>query len=331
MATPTVYKWTDPGAPQVRRGQTSEYQALFQAVFIDGYGTKTPPVSGANKWTMPFTAANGFVMKQGGTASRKTCFKLYDFNSSGHWCKFQAAVDYTDFNTPIGVFSGGSQYNSAPLGYSNNANYYIPWIIIATERAMYVQFGYNNEGTNTSTFDTLRSSQQTSNYHWFFGDYVPEVPSLTVNQCCSFADTSNRTNQYLCDSITYSNHTGYGIKKCAGNAGNISGEFDCIPMYTRAINDTSISVGSRRSDGNDPQYPNMLNGGLYLEKVKFISGRNIMGHFPGLLFPIQDRPFVSTGNIYEIDGSGDYAGNKIHVFTTYNGQYMIHDGDWGIE
>ena len=35
MAAPTVYKWSDVGAPQVKRGNEADYLALFQAVTHD--------------------------------------------------------------------------------------------------------------------------------------------------------------------------------------------------------------------------------------------------------------------------------------------------------
>lgn len=331
MASPKVYKWTDTGAPQINRGQAADYQALFQAVLIDGYGTQTPPVSGANKWTIPFSDANSFILKQGGTQSRKTCIKIGPFFSSGYYAEMECAVDYTDLNTPVDLWAGSANYDRVGVGYADNTSRNIPWIIFATERAIYCHFGYvaSITGNDTAQFDT-NAGVSMWNHHWFFGDYVKEDASLTVNQCVSFSNYSS-SGQYYSYSLTYSSAEGYGKKRCAGNAGNVTGEFNCIPFYSRPVDEGSLSVGSNRTGQNDPRYPNLVNGGLYLDKVKILSDRNIMGEFPGLLFPIQDRPFPTNGIVHEIDGTGDYAGEKLYVFGTYDGQYLLRDGEWGVD
>ena len=331
MASPTVYKWTDPGAPQLTRGDLNSYQALYQAVLIDGYGSMTPPGSGLNKWTIPFSDATGFILKQGGTPARKCCIKIYELYSAGHYAKMHCAADFTDMSTPVDMWAGGSDSDRVGMGYSNNNNYKIPWIIIATERAMYCQFGYNIYNDNSFIFDTNSSNDDMNNYHWFFGDYVKEDEDLTVNQCVSFTDYTGTGVQY-CQSLTYSSSEGYGKKRCAGNAGNVTGEFNCIPFYNRPIGSGNPHVGGYRTrTGTEPRYPNMVNGGLYLDKVKILSAGNIMGEFPGLLFPIQDKPFPPNGIIYEINGTGDYLGETIYVFCTEDGQYMVRDGEWGVE
>ena len=332
MASPTVYKWTDPGAPQINRADVADYIALFQAVLIDGYGTKTPPVSGANKWTIPFSDGTSFILKQGGTQARKTCIKIGPFNSSGYYAEMECAVDYTDLNTPVDIWAGTTTYDRVGVGYADNTTRNIPWIIFATERAIYCQFGYINStagGNDTATFD-VNASTTMYNHHWFFGDYTPEDPAITVNQCVSFSNYS-LLGQFYSYSLPYANAEGYGKKRCAGNAGNVTGEFKCIPMFSRAIDEGAVSAGGQRTDANDARYPNLVNGGLYLDKVKFISERVIMGEFPGLLFPIQSRPFPINGIIHEIDGSGDYAGEKLYVFGTFDGQYFLRDGDWGVD
>lgn len=331
MASPTVYKWTDAGAPQINRADVADYIALFQAVLIDGYGTQTPPVSGANKWTIPFSDGTSFILKQGGTQTRKTCIKIGPFNSSGYYAEMECAVDYTDINTAVDQWAGTAIYDRVGVGYADNTSRNIPWIIFATERAIYCHFGFVQSitGNDTPTFDTNASTSM-YNHHWFFGDYVKEDAAITVNQCVSFSNYSSTGTQYS-ESLTYSNAEGYGKKRCAGNAGNVTGEFKCIPFYNRAVDEGSVTVGGNRTTANDPRYPNLVNGGLYLDKVKFVSERVIMGEFPGLLFPIQSRPFPVNGIVHEIDGTGDYAGEKLYVFGTSSGQYFLRDGEWGVD
>jgi len=331
MASPTVYKWTDPGAPQMLRGSSVDMQAVFQAVLIDGYGSQTPPVAGLNKWTIPFSDGTGFVLKQGGTQPRKVCMKLDAFFSTGGYAEMECAVDYTALNTPQSIWAGTAVYDRVGVGYSSNATYNIPWVIIATERAMFCQFGYNNNQTDVATFDTAASATM-YNHHWFFGDYAPEDVTLTVNQCVSFANYSSSSSQYFCESLTYTNSdNSYGKKRCAGQPGNIIGEYRCDPFFSRPIGRSTVSPGANFVTDESPRYPNLVNGGLYLDEVKILSERSIMGKFPGLLFPIQSRPFPINGIIHEIDGTGSYSGEKIYVFGTWGGQYMIRDGEWGVD
>lgn len=102
MAAPTIYKWSDAGAPQVKRGNEADYQALFQAVLIDGYGAKSAPGAGTNKWSIPFSDAGGFVLKQGGTSSKKVCLRFHSFSSSNNsYAKMAAADNYTDISSPL--------------------------------------------------------------------------------------------------------------------------------------------------------------------------------------------------------------------------------------
>jgi len=331
MASPTVYKWTDPGAPQMLRGSSVDMQAVFQAILIDGYGSQTPPVAGLNKWTIPFSDGTGFVLKQGGTQARKVCMKLDGFYSTGVYAEMECAVDYTDLNTPQNLWAGTAEYDRVGIGYSNNATYNIPWIIFATERSIFCQFGYNNEFTDTVRFDTVAATTM-YNHHWFFGDYIPEDVSLTVNQCVSFSNYSSSGSSQYCESLTYSNsYSGYGKKRCSGQPGNITGEFRCDPFFSRPVSRAAVSVGSLSTSADSPRYPNLVNGGLYLDDVKILSERTIMGKFPGLLFPLQSRPFPINGIVHEIDGTGVYTGETIYVFGTTGGQYMLRDGEWGVD
>lgn len=329
MATPTIYKWTDAGAPVLDRVSASSLQAVFNACLITGYGSQTPPVAGANPWSIPFSDANSFVLKQGGTPTRKCCLKIGPFGTGSYYAEMEAAVDYTDLTTPVDLWAGSVTNDRIAVGYSNTTANKIPWIIIATERAIIAQFGHNAVTPTPVQFDS-DAAVAMNNYHFFFGDYVPEDPALTVNQMVSFTNANTSGTNYR-NSFTSTAMTGLGKKRCAGNAGNVQGEFAIFPMYNRSIDEGAVPPGGLRTGSNDPRYPNLINGGLYLDKVKLISEGNIMGEFPGLLFPIQSRPFPINGIIHEIDGTGDYTGEKLFVFGTGDGQYFVRDGEWGVE
>jgi len=115
MASPTVYRWDDASAPQILNTGMPQIQAVFQACLIDGYGAKLPPVSGTNKWTIPFSDATSFILQQGGIAVRKCAIKLYGLSSG--YCSVIAAVDWTDLNTPIGTWVGSTTSYRLPIGF----------------------------------------------------------------------------------------------------------------------------------------------------------------------------------------------------------------------
>ena len=334
MAAPTIYKWTDPSAPQMTRNGTTDIQAIFQACLIDGYGSQTAPVSGTNKWSIPFSDATSFILKQGGTKARKTGVKFYGASTSGadNYMKVYAAADWTDLSTPVSPWTSGHSSERVAAGSASVASYNIPWIIIATERAIFVQFGYNNQQTNTTMFDTAGGSSM-FNGHFFFGDYIPEDNGLLVNQMLTISYYASTSYRYYCENFTYQNSTkSYGYKVVAGNTANVTGINECEIMHMRPGETASTVMGLTNADQQFPGYPNGLNGGLYLDIYRIVSNRSIMGVIPGLMYSIQSRPFNNYGVVQEIAGTGTYAGETIYIFGDYNAtQYYIHDGEWGVE
>ena len=330
MASPTVYKWTDTDAPQIQRNNPASYQALFQACLIDGYGDQLPPVDGLNKWTIPFSDATGFILKQGGTQERKTCIKIFGFNSAGTYADVDCAGDFTDFNTPVDQWAGSGVNDHLPVGFANNTTNNIPWIIFATERTIICQFGYNTQQTDSVLFDTNSTNTTLNNYHWYFGDYIPESPELNVNQMVTFTNSTTTSSNTFNRCFTGTSVTTH-VRRCAGNAGNLLGQFTIVPMSTRSINNSAFTIGVGSTDEFRPSYPNLVNGGLYLERVRLISQRTILGEWSGILYPLQSRPFPMNGSIYEIDGTGEYAGETIYVFGAGDGLYFVRDGEWGVD
>ena len=51
----TVYRYTDPGAPQVNNGTPSEWINVLKKVLVEGYGTKV-----GLGWTVEFENAAAF-------------------------------------------------------------------------------------------------------------------------------------------------------------------------------------------------------------------------------------------------------------------------------
>lgn len=333
MTAPTVYKWTDASAPQITRGDVASYMALFQAVLIDGYGAKAAPGAGTNKWTIPFSDGNSFVLRQGGSLTKKACLKLHSFNAATYNYARQIAADnFTDLNTPVNQWAGVNVADVVGLGFAINATYRIPWIIIATERVLICQFGYNGEAVDVSQFDTLNNDSYTQNAHWYFGDYKSEEPTYVNNQCIIYPRYNSTQNQYYSQAFTSQTESLYSVKRIAASYNDSwIGEINAYALYTRPVSETSVQVGSKRTQDWAILYPSPLNGGLYLEKYRLVAHNAIMGELYGVLMPLQSRPFPSGGQFYTFAGQGDYVGEDLMIISDWNGQYIVRLGDWGVE
>ena len=333
MASPTVYKWTDVSAPQVRRNNKADFQALFQAVLIDGYGSQVAPGAGTNKWSIPFSDSTKFVLKQGGTSSVKQCIRFGNFGtSSTSFAYVTTAEDFTDINTPVNQWGGYHIDDTLPMGYASNATYHIPWIIIATERVLICQFGFNTLGVDTVLLDTQNLFSLADIGSWYFGDYESYNPSATRNQVvvhCQYDSTqSNNFSQVFTSSNTVYNK----VRVASSFSDNWSGEIPGYFLYSRALNNTSThNVGQTLVDDYVPSFPDAQNGSLYLEKPRFVSSKSVTGNLYGVLFPLQSHPFPGGYGNLAFNGAGDFAGEDLVAFTNEVGQYMIRLGDWGVE
>lgn len=348
MAKPTVYKWTDPGAPQVQYNSAASYQALFRAVLIDGYGSKLPPGDGPTKWTIPFSDSGSFVLKQGGTQARKCCMKLYNLYSStsyGTSFNVEKADDYASLSTPVAPWQSASNNHIAAMGHGTSSSYNIPWIIFATERTIICQFGSNSVGTDTLRYDTVKKYNVT-NHHWMFGDFKPYDPTMTTNQM--FIHRYQESDSYLdhycaefnANTSGYSSgREGISYKYSRGNHNDEIGLYK-MDFITSVVIGSSLSYCTGQPGGPIATYPNKLDGGLYVEPSRVFADGGFLGIIPGILYPLQRHPFPNSDIVPVINGTGEYAGSKLYAFTTrahdstsstYVGQYFIHDGEWGVD
>ena len=328
MAAPTIYKWTDASAPQIRRGNMPDLLALFQAVFVNGYGTQSPA-----GWTIPYSDATSFVLKQGGAESVKACLKLHTIYSNGGYCQMEAAEDYTDLNTPVNQFAGIYANDRFCLGYANDTSKHIPWMIFATARSAYFLFGYNAQQLDISTFDTAYTSSASYTFQNFFGDYKKYDATYDYNQMAVYGAYSATTLQYWAYGLTYPemNTVGsYGKGRALGSPGGTLGENVCYKMTLREAGINSWYLGHEYNGPQYAAYPNPRDGSLYLDKVRIMIDRAIMGELPGLFYSPQSRPFPFTGSINTFAGTGDYAGQTMYIIPSYSGQTYITDGDWGV-
>lgn len=319
MSAPNIYMWTDAGAPQVKYNDIATYQAMFQAVLVDGYGSKAPPGTGAESWTIPYSGADGFILKQGGTNANKCCLKIHTL--SGNNAKAEVALNYSDYTTPVDKWWGYDTERVA-LGYATSTNN-IPWVIFATKRTIIVCFGLNEQSLDTTVFDT-RSDPDAYNYHWAFGDYALngatiDTPFFIIGSVYTASDSIHMRAAITSQSSSYSS------KMCYTDIGGQSFE----PMVNTRMGTSNYWIG--RPNNGLPSYPNNVNTGLYLQKPLVSVQETIMGELPGIVYPIQERIPQRAGGPSTIPGSGEFAGENLYVFNTYLGQFFVRDGEWGVE
>lgn len=162
----TVYRWDDPGAPQIVDGKPSEYLDVLKKCLIDGYGTKSPAgwaiAEESQAEEAPFLALTNGV---GGGSGGTMMFRASDDNATTV-LMCQSALDYLgkDSSSRLGTyFVFGSHSTSSSLKIKN-------WMVIASNTACYI-FGYADNRATENNFGT------NAGLLLFFGDIKSAYPN----------------------------------------------------------------------------------------------------------------------------------------------------------
>ncbi|WP_028579442.1 hypothetical protein [Desulfogranum japonicum] len=143
MGAPTVYKWTDTGAPRLTGGIAGGL-ATLQACLVTGYGGK--PAAG---WSMPFEdLANGVAVfrNAGSGAFLRVTHDLSAMRYSGRSMAFEAFEAMTDINTGTERMPlTASEYSYIQVSDYATNTYAYPWVIIADDKSFYFFAWYQDE------------------------------------------------------------------------------------------------------------------------------------------------------------------------------------------
>ena len=334
MAAPIIYSWRDANAPSYFATMAS-FNALIKACLVDGYTGKA-----AAGWTIPFEDGTSFIIKQAASDANPTapqmCLKFHTYHATATSPKvsFEMAEDYTDLNTPVNVVCGDITNDYMSRGEaSNTTTYEIPWMIFATTRAVYFWFGYNtsHQGSAPTEFDNEGTLTTQSTFHEFFGDIVHPYPTWLYNQMITYHNGTSYTSTNGANSLTGNLNTGYGRKKIANPGANYVSPDDAYLNFLTKINFSMNYPGMTTLTDGVVKYPNQIDGGLFLDKVRLTSTSSYLGELPGLLYNLGSIAFNKNGIIFSFDGTGDYLGETIYVLSGYSGQLFLRDGDWGVE
>lgn len=168
--TPTVYRFDDPGAPQITTGAPSEYMNVIKKCLVDGYGDKLPL-----GWSVmdEDTSSSPFLAVKNGAAGTGGVFMI-DASENNYNSTFtvQCAIDYVDRNTFARVSRKTAQRN----GSSSSSHICSNWILIGTERCYYFIC------TSPSISSRSYFNGSTAQLAWFAGD----IDSFINNDPASF-------------------------------------------------------------------------------------------------------------------------------------------------
>ncbi|MBU2113721.1 MAG: hypothetical protein KKE94_08090 [Gammaproteobacteria bacterium] len=155
----TVYRWDDPGAPQLTGRTPAEIIDVLTKCLVDGYGAKSPL-----GWTRPFynaaTHAAAFrnSVAAGGSGGYFKCYSSNGGNGGGQLMIAQTSVSMSDIDTP---FRPG--YSRSFYAQSGGA-----WVLIGTATGFY--FFISNPATSMSLNNNYACT-------FFAGDMVSLIPN----------------------------------------------------------------------------------------------------------------------------------------------------------
>ncbi|MBV2127917.1 hypothetical protein [Arsukibacterium indicum] len=190
MAQPvTVFRWDDPGAPQLVDGKPSEIINILTKCLVDGYGTQLPL-----GWTRPFydpvnqAAAFRNNVAAGGSGGYTKIYSNDNSDANHALMRITHAVSMTDISTLV---KQGWTHAFATINATGD-NRMDKWALIGTATAFYFFISRNaapmGENANSYYNPTI-----------FVGDFFSRIPNdtgrfITIATTGSAGDTTNASS-----------------------------------------------------------------------------------------------------------------------------------------
>lgn len=173
----TVYRWDDPGAPQVVDGRPSEYLNILKKCLVEGYGSKTGlgwSVTSEDEVSPLLVVKNNVSV---GGSGGYAMFSSPD-NAAGQTITCRGLLDFVDRDnfSRSSPFFGMSTTLSAAALLKN-------WILIGTGKAFYF-FSYNQM--------TMVANYTNTQYVMSF--FMGDIDSLYPNDQAAFTSFSGAKN-----------------------------------------------------------------------------------------------------------------------------------------
>lgn len=230
----TVYRWDDPGAPQITTGfgSTNQMKEILKKCLVTGYGSKLPL-----GWSVVFEDANGIVFQNnvagGGSGGM---FRMYPV--SGNWdttiqgggtasAIIVAAKSYSASNSPFLPSQANMLYVPPPSGEAVK-----PWVIIGTAIGFFIITGYYH-ASSTSPQYLMRTGFAGYSMSMYVGDIVSEIPNDAYRFIClsaNFTDDTGVTSAYGANGGLDNVSNGFGdsiggVKMYEGDGGTAFARF----------------------------------------------------------------------------------------------------------
>lgn len=245
----TVYRWDDPGAPQLSSRTPSEIIDILTKCLVDGYGAKAPL-----GWTRPFydasTQAVAFRnnVADGGSGGYVKIFSNNGSNSAGALMRITHAVSMTDIND---LFNQG--YTHAFQSQTNM----LQWALIGTSAAFYFFI----------TRASIMASGTFYNLALFAGDIFTLLPSdagrfisvvttirtdatgVSWSETLDYLAMANSFNGNSClkiyDADGFSQFYQYGFSCVYPSSSNSAAVFDHTPHFSQVTYPVFIKMNGQ--------------------------------------------------------------------------------------
>lgn len=190
----TIYRSTDPGAPQIINSTPSEWVDILKKVLVDGYGTKSPL-----GWTLEFEDAGAYKvafrnnLADGGSGGYVQFWSHNGTNGANIPMNMKAAMGMGGLDDFIKPLPGRQLYNNGVKA----------WEIIGTSRGFYIA-GYSLP----LTVAISNSSSNSAPNQYFIGDIESFTPNdaavFTMASCgASNGDIYSSTSYGICANSEY--------------------------------------------------------------------------------------------------------------------------------
>jgi hypothetical protein len=247
-------------------------------------------------WTKPFSGANKAAYRQGG-GNQRYLRVVDDGTGSATYARVVGYEGMSDVDTGTAAFPTDTQFSGGLYWSKSNAADATtrPWVILATDKALYLLINANNASTGLSSFGGA------------FVDFLSYKPGDTYNTLIigglSTATTNNNT-LYQGTSIPYVVSGHYVARSYTQLGGSIG-----IGKHSDIVKGaTSIGAGSLT-------YPNPVDGGLYLAPVYLHEPYTVRGALPGVWSPLHLKPL---NHLDTFSGGGALAGRSFLAFNMYS-------------
>ncbi|MDD4864537.1 MAG: hypothetical protein PHE38_11045 [Alishewanella agri] len=240
----TVYRWDDPGAPQIGNGRASDIINIWQKCLVDGYGDKDPL-----GWTRPFydattqRACYRNNVAAGGSGGYAILFSNTLNDAEYNLMRLSHAKSMTDINTAVGQ---GLTKAFRVVNTTGNLRR-TKWSLIGTAIGFYFSVSFDNfplDGQSNSALPSM-----------FVGDFFSRIPNdagrfIAECQPSWTTDTASLSTTSLDSLGGYFQQIGGSTKSLRIFATDNSNSFTPYSLFFHGY---TITGGARNTASANPQ------------------------------------------------------------------------------